>query len=211
MKSLRLTGYFFNPATAFDVIRLAVMQAAGLFDGVKAEQAVGDHNGVREQRIRGPLLDGGRAKAGDDRELDGAGLVAVGGLDGGDKGGLARRSAADLAARALAAEVGIVELDKARERLVGIALELGLHEFVLHALGGVERDADAAAEFERRDAICMRSQPLLAKALTKLQISTLHMEICQPIEISSFLSILQFMMKLYFQCFGLQQPIHLTL
>src|SRR5262249_9177174 len=58
---------------------------------------------------------------------------------------LARRTAAPLAAVALAAEIGVVDLDPSRQAFCGVPLHHRLHELVLDLPGGGLGDAKPAA------------------------------------------------------------------
>ena len=85
----------------------------------------------------GHLGDLALAEALDAAELDAHGLALRRGLDGGDEWRLARRASAALGPGTPAAEVGIVHLHPPGERQFGIALEHGLHQFLLDLPGVV--------------------------------------------------------------------------
>ena len=77
-------------------------------------------------------------------------VALIVGLDGGHERGLARRAASALAAASLAAEIGIVELDRPAERVLSVALHHHLHQLVAYAPGGVVGDAELAVQRHRR-------------------------------------------------------------
>ena len=121
-------------------------------DGTEAPQPVGDHGGRRCDRA-----------GGEDRHLlTGEGLLAQAhelrlalgrGLDGDDEGDLVLRAAPDLASRALAPEVGVVDLHPALELARVLALAHHLHELVLHEPGGLVANPQVALEFKRGDVV----------------------------------------------------------
>ena len=86
-------------------------------------------------------------------QLHAVGLAVLGGLDRGEERRLARAAASSLACAALAAEVGIVHLDAAVERLVLVALQHHLPELVVPRPGGVVADVEAPWQLERRDTL----------------------------------------------------------
>src|SRR6201985_3685722 len=65
---------------------------------------------------------------------------------------LARRTAAPLAAVALPAEIGVVDLDPPRQALCGVPLHHRLHQLVLDLPGGGLGDAKPAAQLNAGDA-----------------------------------------------------------
>src|ERR1700720_30003 len=71
---------------------------------------------------------------------------------------LARRTAAPLAAVALAAEIGVVDLDPSRQALCGVPLHHRLHELVLDLPGGGLGDAKPAAQLNAGDAALALSE-----------------------------------------------------
>ena len=76
------------------------------------------------------------------------------GLDRGDDRRLARGAPAALAARPLAAEVGVVDLDPARElRRRRLARAHRPHQLVLHQPGRLSPDPEARAELDRADPV----------------------------------------------------------
>src|SRR3974377_1536281 len=71
---------------------------------------------------------------------------------------LARRTAAPLAAVALPAEIGVVDLDPSRQALCGVPLHHRLHELVLDLPGGGLGDAKPAAQLNAGDAALALSE-----------------------------------------------------
>src|SRR5882724_9607288 len=71
---------------------------------------------------------------------------------------LAGRTAAPLAAVALPAEIGVVDLDPARQALCGVPLHHRLHELVLDLPGGGLGDAKPAAQLNAGDAALALSE-----------------------------------------------------
>src|SRR5271166_1961906 len=71
---------------------------------------------------------------------------------------LARRTAAPLAAVALPAEIGVVDLDPSRQALCGVPLHHRLHELVLDLPGGGLGDAKPAAQLHAGDAALALSE-----------------------------------------------------
>ena len=127
-----------------------LMNAACRGHAIEAGQPIGEHLRARAQVLLRPGGDFGESEALDHSELH-AQRVALGvGLDRGDERGLARRAAPALAPAALAAEVGIVELDESAERMRAVALHHHLHQLVAHAPCGVVGDAELAVQLHRR-------------------------------------------------------------
>ena len=76
--------------------------------------------------------------------------AAINGLDRGDDGRLANSTPAALAARALTAQIGVVDLDPARELgLLRLARRHRGHQLVLHQPGGGLLDPKPAPELDR--------------------------------------------------------------
>ena len=75
------------------------------------------------------------------------------GLHRGDERDLVLRAAPNLAARALATEVGVVNLHPAVELARVLTRTHDLHELVFHQPGGLVANAQVAYEFERGDVV----------------------------------------------------------
>src|SRR3954447_9699584 len=128
------------------------VRAAGLLDRRPAGQAVADDVAPRrEVPLRQPLdlLLAETLHHAQPRPL----RPPLGrGLDRCHDRRLAGRAAAALAARPLAAEVGVVDLDTARElRLLGLARRHDPHQLVLHQPGRALLHPQPAAELDRAD------------------------------------------------------------
>ena len=96
--------------------------------------------------------DFGTAEALHAAQLQADGLALWCGFDRGHDRRLARRTAAPLAAVALPAEIGVVDLDPSRQALCGVPLHHRLHELVLDLPGGGLGDAKPAAQLNAGDA-----------------------------------------------------------
>jgi hypothetical protein len=81
------------------------------------------------------------------------GLAVGGGLHRGDERHLVLRAAPGLAARALAAEVGVVDLHPPVELAIVLTHAHDLHELVLHEPGGLVANPQVAHQLERRDVV----------------------------------------------------------
>src|SRR3954449_8708496 len=127
------------------------MLAPGFGDGGEAGQTVADHLAGPLQTALGEALDGAAAEARHPAQLQPHRLFLRRGLDRRPEGRLAGRAAATLAARALAAEIGIIELNAARELRLGVALQHHLPELVLDAPGSALGHAEAAAQLDAGD------------------------------------------------------------
>ena len=121
-------------------------------DAPKAPQAIGDDLGGSRQRFGRP----------DRHRLGGKGLLGqasverpavIAGLHGGDEGDLVLGAAPDLAAAALPAQIGVVDLDPPVEDTGILAQAHDFHEFVLHQPGALVAHAQVALEFEGRDVV----------------------------------------------------------
>jgi len=123
---------------------------ASLHDRPETGQAIGDHLGIRRQMLARPSVNRVAAKALQRRQAHRQRATVGAAGHGGDKRGLAARPAAALAAPMLAAPVGIVNLDQARQRFAVIALPHGLHQLVLDQPGGLVRHPEVAAQRQRR-------------------------------------------------------------
>lgn len=125
--------------------------ASSTRNGGKAGEAVADDGAGGIEALLGEGRDGGAAKAGDAPELQANGLAFRRGLDRGDKRRLAGSTASALAARAFAADVGVVDLDAPAQPLGAVALEHDLAEFVLDLPGGGLRHAQTPTELDAGD------------------------------------------------------------
>jgi hypothetical protein len=142
------------PRAGFDDL----MRAAGIGHAGEAPKPVADHRAVGIETAFGEPRDRMAAKAGDPAQLQANRLAVLGGFDRGDERRLARRAASPLAAGALAAEVGVIDLDAPGESLAGVAFEHDLRKLMLDFPGGGLGYAEAAAEFDAGDALLALSQ-----------------------------------------------------
>jgi len=127
--------------------------APGLGHRAEARQAVADDLAVR---IKAPLRKAGYraiAEAGHPSQLQPHRLALRRGLDGRHEWRLARRAAAPFAARALATEIGIVDLHPPDQALAGIALHHHLRQLVLQLPGRGLGHTKAATQFKAGDAL----------------------------------------------------------
>ena len=101
-----------------------------------------------------PALDRDPAEVGNPAELDPHRLALGGGFHGRDKGRLAGTAPTSFAARALAADVGVIDLDAlAGQRFVLIAFQHDLHQLVLDLPGRVVRHPQTAGQLKAGQAL----------------------------------------------------------
>jgi len=125
-----------DPLELGNVPRLApghhrrMMCASGVGNGSEAGQPVGEHRSSRRQRLLRPgdnRLEGAarhRAQSHSQR------VILLGQGDGGDNGHLVLGTSSGLAAAALAAHVGVIDLNLASKDVALLPLGHGLHQFV---------------------------------------------------------------------------------
>src|SRR5918997_6019056 len=130
------------------------MRAAGLLDRGPTEQAVADNLAAGCQMALGQPLDLLLAETLNHAQPQPLGPALGRGLDRGHEGLLARSTPTALAARPLAAEVSIIDLNPAFELgLLGLAGTHRPHQLVLHQPGGLPLDPQPAPELDRADPI----------------------------------------------------------
>src|SRR5215467_11180800 len=123
-----------------------LVDAAGVADPSEAVQAVTDNGaGGLEIALR-QGRDFGMAETLHAAQLQTDWLALWCGFDRRHDRRLARRTAAPLAAVALSAEIGVVDLDPSRQALCGVPLHHRLHELVLDLPSGGLGDAKPAAQ-----------------------------------------------------------------
>src|SRR4051812_5462993 len=128
-----------------------IVRTAGPLDRGPAAQAVGDDVAAGGEVTLGKLLDLLLAETFDDRQPQPAWLAPGRRLDRRHERGLAGGTAAALAARACAAEIGVVDLDPTRELgLVGLARLHRRHQLLLHQPGGRLPGAQPPRQLDRR-------------------------------------------------------------
>ena len=130
-----------------------VVDMAGGGQRGEAGPSVGVDDAAWNKVAFGPLADCWAGEISDARELEAVRFAVGGDLHGGQERRLARRAAAGGAVGAGAADVGVVEVDGAIERGAGVAFNHHLHQLVMEHPGGVVGNAEAARQFERRDAV----------------------------------------------------------
>src|SRR6201998_3717573 len=129
-----------------------LVDAAGVADPSEAVQAVTDNSaGGLEIALR-QGRNFGTAETPHAAQLQTDWLALWCGFDRRHDWRLARRTAAPLAAVALPAEIGVVDLDPSRQALCGVPLHHRLHELVLDLPGGGRGDAKPAAQLNAGDA-----------------------------------------------------------
>src|SRR6478735_6201790 len=135
-----------------------LVDAAGAADPSEAVQAVTDNGaGGMEIALR-QGRDFGTAETLHAAQLQADWLALWCGFDRRHDRRLARRTAAPLAAVALPAEIGVVDLDPSRQALCGVPLHHRLHELVLDLPGGGLGDAKSAAQLNAGDAALALSE-----------------------------------------------------
>jgi len=149
-----------DPAGAFHFACLSA--AAGFDDSVrmaefddrpKGAQTVAEEFCIRRQVSRRPVGQRFRSES-RDRLNDGAARTALRvGFHGDHEGSLVLRAAPALAAVALAAEVGIVDLHEAVQAALGLALGHRLHQLVLDPPRAAVADAEMPLELKRRHVV----------------------------------------------------------
>src|SRR6516162_54271 len=122
-----------------------LVDAASVADPRKAVQTVTDNGAGGVEIALRQGRDFGSAEALHAAQLQADWLALWCGFDRRHNRHLARRTAAPLAAVALPAEIGVVDLDPSRQTLCGVPLHHRLHELVLDLPGGGLGDAKPAA------------------------------------------------------------------
>ena len=129
-----------------------LMDAAGAADTGKAAQAVTDNGAGGSEIARCQGRDFGAAETPHPAQFQADWLALRGGFDRCHERYLAGRTAATLAAVALAAEIGVVDLDPSRQALCSVPLHHDLHELMLDLPGRGLGDAKPAAQLDAGDA-----------------------------------------------------------
>ena len=142
-------GHVFGLAAGHDG---GLVSAACGGDGTKAGQAIGEDRACLGNMAVGPLLDGIEGEAGHGGEFDAQGVPGIIDRDGGHERDLVLRAATDLAATALAAEVGVIHQHLATENIAFLSVCHGPHQFVVDKPGGGVAHAQLSFERQRRQA-----------------------------------------------------------
>src|SRR6516162_10177815 len=121
-----------------------LVDAAGVADPSEAAQAVTDNGAGGVEIALRQGRDFGTSETLHAAQLQAYWLALCCGFDCSHKRCLARRTAAPLAAVALPAEIGVVDLDPSRQAFCGVPLHHRLHELVLDLPGGGLGDAKPA-------------------------------------------------------------------
>src|SRR3984893_7202703 len=132
--------------------------AAGVADPSEAVQAVTDNGAGRMEIALRQARDFGTAKTLHAAQLQADWLALLCGFERRHDRLLAWRTAAPLTAVALPAEIGVVDLDPARQALCGVPLHHRLHELVLDLPGGGLGDAKPTAQLNAGDAALALSE-----------------------------------------------------
>ncbi len=93
------------------------------------------------------------------------------GLDRGDKGRMPASAAPGPSAGALAADLGVVDLDAragGAKPVTPVALEHGLHQLVLHPPGSPGRDPEPPAQLDAGQALLALGEQVLRVTSVKL-------------------------------------------
>src|SRR5215213_2282038 len=134
--------------------RHRAVRTAGLLHRGPAGEAVANDGAAGGEVALRQLLDLLLAEALDHREPQPLGLPVGRGLDRGHDRRLPGGAPTALAARAFAAEVGVVDLDPSRElRLAGLARGHRPHQLVPHQPGRLPLDPEPPRELDRADPV----------------------------------------------------------
>ena len=121
-------------------------------DGAEAGQAIGQDGGARRNTRTSPLLDGLERAAFNGRELGAQGVPLVAERDGRHERSIVLRAAADFAAAAFAAKVGVIDLKLTFKHIAILPLRHRLHQLVVDEPCGGVAHAQLPLERQRRQA-----------------------------------------------------------
>ena len=122
------------------------MSATGVGDGSEAGQPVAENGGIRCQAGLCPLGDRLAGKARYRTQLGIPRAAFIADRDCGDDWNLVLGASAGLAASALAAEVSVVNLDSARQAMLGVTRSHRHHDLVVHQPGRGVTHADVTLQ-----------------------------------------------------------------
>ena len=143
-------------ATAGDV---ALMGVGRGIEGPETSQAIADHLTAGGDGGLGIAAQLGAGEAAHAAQLDALRMAVVIGLHRGDERELVLGAASALS-RPFAAQVGIIDLDAAGERLPLVTLVHDLQQLVLELPGGVVADAELPGQLQRRETILALGQQI---------------------------------------------------
>lgn len=155
-RRLEVAQHGVDPQELRQISRLAVTDHYGLVgaacigDGREATKAVADDRAAWRETRLGPLADGIGREAADHAEFQELGPVLFVEGHRGHERHLVLRAAPGLAARALATEVGIIDLHGAFEPVAALACGHGTVDLVVQQPGGRVAHTDLALHRQRR-------------------------------------------------------------
>ncbi len=120
-------------------------------DARETGQPIAAHGGAGAQRFTRPGGDRLARKARQLRKFGPQRMALLIHRDRREEGHLVRRAAPDGPVAQLPAEVGIVELDRPRQPVAGLALHHGLHQLVVHEPGGGIAHPQSALQGQGRE------------------------------------------------------------
>ena len=130
----------------------AFVGAACLSHGTEAGQAIRIDGAASSQAFSGPICNSFELEAGYWVELEAQRVAILSEGDRSDKGHLVLGATSYLATNALTTQIGIVNLDFARERVVCFTLSHSLHQFVVYQPSRWIAHTQLAFESQRRQA-----------------------------------------------------------
>ena len=129
-----------------------IMVAVRIGDTIEAGEAVCQHGAAGSEEVSRPISNGCAREVGDGREFGIDGMMLFIERDRGDERDLVFRSATGLAARMLTAQIGVVGLHMALQRVDLLAFGHGLHQLMMDAPGSGVADAQLPLQGERGQA-----------------------------------------------------------
>ena len=142
-------GYVLGLSPAHDD---GFVRATGPGDGTEAGQSVGAYRAARGEVALGPIRNRVQGESRHEVELDAQRMPGVGERDSRHEGTLVLRAPPGLAARALAAEVGVIDRNVTAQDVAILARGHRQHELVVHEPSRWVAHAQVALECQRRQA-----------------------------------------------------------
>ena len=145
-----------DPLEFRQVLRLApaddggLMSAACIGNGAEAGESIGEHRASGGEVVLGPLSDRFEGEPGDQRQLGARGMPVVGQRDGDHEGHFVLGATSGLAAAALAAQVGIIDLDRPLQHMAVFPFGHRLHQFVMDQPCGRVTHSQLSLQCQRR-------------------------------------------------------------